>query len=325
MTTWYSFGKTNGIGDMITDYSGSFVCGISGSSVYTSNDAGSNWNLTSTLPYGIGKMPYRYFTNYDSSLIIVNRDLGYFYSTNKGVSWTQNLIIWPVDITSPQYLTLPTVSDNDGVNLATSILNLFEGAIFIKSHNGGATWTTTRTIGEPTGLAYSKDGGRLYLTVGASVYVSTNSGDSFSLLNTFAISAAEKSLSCSGDGATVVLCVDTGGLFISYDYGSTWSQITYSGFTFWNDPISISYDGLVIMNYANYGIDNYIAISRDGGITWGLVLPTTTFYNISETYHACSGNGERMYTRTSIGLGITEESIYRWPSNASRTKIIWWN
>jgi len=327
----YLFEYTNGFGDMITDFSGSFVCGIRGSKVYTSNDAGDNWTLTSTLPYGISKMPYRYFSDSYANQIIVNRDIGYFLSADKGANWAQTLITFPPELGTIDYLTCPTVIDS-GNNLVTVVKPFLMPRTIIVSHDAGGTWTVSNaggTLVDIRNLASSSVGDKIYVTYANKIYGSTDSGVNFSLLHTFSNNIKDLSLNCSGDGKVLTLLTSSNEFFISYDDGSTWNDKIYTGFGILQ-PASLSYDGQVI---TCYGIDNVygtgIYMSLDGAISWNLVVKqiitrinTATNY-FSPSYHCPSGNGLRAYTQL-----LSNFSIYRWFFTWARSgnnKVIWWN
>ncbi|MBT0608334.1 T9SS type A sorting domain-containing protein [Aequorivita echinoideorum] len=152
----YFFGSTNG-------------------RIFKSTDAGATWNLLGTIGNSIVNKIVINPTNVNT-MFATAENAGIYRSTNGGTTWTQ------------------AVTDNRGYDIEFKPGNLntvyVSGSGFHKSTDGGATFTTISGFGNgPKMIGVSADDpNRVYVlqannNVFGGFYSSTNSGDSFTLLN----------------------------------------------------------------------------------------------------------------------------------------------
>ena len=160
-------------------------------------------------------------------------------------------------------------SSTDGAKLAYTV----NGDYIYTSTDGGANWTKRTNAGARSwyDIASSSDGTKLLAAEGGGdpgdLYLSTNSGSTWTLQSTGAGQQMWQAVALSADGTKRVAAYE-GGKLRRYN-GSSWSQLTNSGAYDWAG-IDSSSDGtkLVAVEYSSGGTGGYIWTSADSGSTW---------------------------------------------------------
>lgn len=261
--------------------------------VYYTTDRGANWNAATSL--SLGDTDYVYgaaVSNNGQYMYACTTLTNLCKSENYGTTWTKIPGIYRAQG--------GIKCSADGQHIVISAV--FGGGSHI-SHNYG---TSFALIAGSTGIyhtrtcAMSNDGSIIYL-VGDSqkVYKSSNSGVSCSVLpNSPQLNVAGRCyLATNGDGSLVVAGTDSS-LFISYDGGATWTDISAGNGGF---GIACSSSGNTIFRVSG----SNARISHDAGATWATSVVGTTTPNEC----ACSDDGSTMYIGD-VGNG----TIYRSPA-----------
>jgi photosystem II stability/assembly factor-like uncharacterized protein len=174
---------------------------------------------------------------------------GIYTSTDSGKTWYS---------TSASSGTWSAVASSANGSMLAATRN---GSTIYTSTNAGSTWVQ-RTSGLPgsatwTSIASSADGTELAAASGSGIYVSVNSGASWSS----SYSGSWSAIASSADGTKLVATVNGGGIYINS--GGSWSQTgAYIGA--WSSVAS-SADGTKLVAAQNTGS---IYTSSDSGTTW---------------------------------------------------------
>jgi hypothetical protein len=281
--------------------SGGYMWGY-GPLMYGSYDGGATWE-SMTLPSNAG-LPILAASNDAQKLVMV--DYGnIFTSTDSGGSWTQQA-------SGRQWNCV--ASSSDGTKLvAGEQAGPDQGSIWTSS-DSGVTWTQQpASVGLwCTSIASSSDGTRLIanswdlvnnssVTTGT-LRVSSDSGITW----TECTSAGQRgwtNVESSADGSRLIALENeyingawVGAVWISTDYGATWSQST-SGAGSWQQ-IDCSDDGstLAVAHWGGgLGSGSYILVSTDYGASWA---QQTEPGNNDWVAITVSGNGSRIAANT---------------------------
>ena len=132
------------------------------------------------------------------------------YSTNAGVTWFTNGLIY----------SLSVASSADGTKLLACQLNYNSHYGVVISTNSGATWIQTPLPGGET-CACSADGSTLAVNSGGLIFVSTNAGASWQTNNLPAVDMW--SIASSADGTRLIVAAYYAGtMYLSANWGQTW-------------------------------------------------------------------------------------------------------
>lgn len=115
-------------------------------------------------------------------------------------------------------------------------------------------------------IATSADGTKVFACQYRSlIYISTNSGSSWTAHTVNSSSHIWTSITTTPDGSKVFVTENPGSIYISSDGGSTWAASTAAGTNrHWSD-VAASADGSKILA----GVDNgYVYVSTDAGVSW---------------------------------------------------------
>ena len=130
-----------------------------------------------------------------------------YTSTNSGATWLAN--------TAPSNSWGSLASSADGTKLAA----IAQNAKIYTSTNSGLTWVPTSAPSNNWGgIASSADGNRLVVGSVIGIFISTNSGGSWTSNSVIARGSA----ACSSDGSKLVVCNTNGQIYISTNYGISW-------------------------------------------------------------------------------------------------------
>jgi photosystem II stability/assembly factor-like uncharacterized protein len=257
--------------------------------VYLSSDQGKSWsNITPTGISGIAD--WCAISGNGGTLFVVTEDATVLKSTNDGAAWTN---ITPADF-DPGKGELGLInSSNDASVIALTHYNdyydellevdVYENYVSI-STDGGANWSKNLTIANQINHVFvSSDGTNVLAGVYGGLYVSSNSGATFTQKIT--LDDPDNDLInyavCDSAGTIIYCCcMESSGLnvfYASYDNGTNWElkyptgtddETLYSAAT--------SNDGSVVLiangYYRSVGVETekggYIYVSQDSGQTW---------------------------------------------------------
>lgn len=164
--------------------------------VYSTNyGQSSSWTLVS------GTSSYARGLSMDSTgqFVVACSPSGLFRSTNYGASWSQ-----AVSVSSSTSCWCN--SDSTGSKITLSINNGASGYVMV-SPNSGSSWATTfGSVAYPYSVASSSDGSIILLTTSPGlIYASSDSGASFTSINTLSDSWSSVAVSASGEDFSPVL------------------------------------------------------------------------------------------------------------------------
>jgi len=236
---------------------------------------------------------------------------------------------------------------------------LYAGAIgggIWKSTDSGSTWTTntdfmknlavSSMVFDPANHAtiYAATGEVLYLQLGdydwldgdsvsglhgAGIFVSHDSGGTWSQLSNTSNWAAVSRIAISPNGATL-LAATTNGLSRSTDSGGTWQDVTPTGASFsFNDAETVLFDPsdstravMSIIVYQNTGVQGWyhrIYYSSDGGATW----TQATTPSISPDFNmrtefawaSSAGSTATVYADVAVAAGSASGEVWKSTDN----------
>ncbi|HMW07924.1 MAG TPA: putative Ig domain-containing protein [Leptospiraceae bacterium] len=190
---------------------------------------------------------------------VYNTGGGLYYSTNGGSSFTQRFGTTYLDsdyvndiyVTSSNVYIANGFSSSYGVSISTD-----GGANFTKRNSGNSSLPAAVVSG-----IYAV-GSNVYAATASGLYISTNSGTSFSLSGTGAVAANKVQVV-----SNVIYVASTSGLMISTNAGSSFSTRTTANGLPSNSVSSVFVyaDGTIYV-----GTNSGIGISTDGGSTFSI-------------------------------------------------------
>jgi photosystem II stability/assembly factor-like uncharacterized protein len=170
--------------------------------IYVSTDSGNTWAQTSSPNSSSWNVVASSADGNKLFAAIYNGSI--YLSTNAGTAWTTS--------SAPSKKWTWLASSADGTKVTATAQN---DKIYC-STDSGMTWTATGSSSDSwSSIASSADGTRLIASSGGGAYVSTNSGDSWTLLNTTSGQVAS-----SADGTKLV--IGGSSIYTSSDSGMTW-------------------------------------------------------------------------------------------------------
>jgi hypothetical protein len=237
-------------------------------------------------------------------------------SSNIGFIVTNNVA--PVFISLP---AAPSVGDTfkvAGVGAGGWIITQNSGQQILAGNlagTSGLNWTVQTNSGARawTGLASSADGTKLFATAQGYIYVSLNSGVTWTTNTTSLGSLNWSSVAATPDGSHLLATVGTSGggsgyVYTSANSGSTWTQVPSSqvqSAAWVSSAYSANGNTLVVGSY-----NGYIYFSTNAGSSWkGLVLAGLSFNGV-----AVSDDGTKLATCTTASGG---NYIYTSPNSGS--------
>ncbi|MES2631165.1 MAG: Ig-like domain-containing protein [Patescibacteria group bacterium] len=309
-----------------------------GGSIFTSFDSGNTW--TERTIEG-SKNWWAVASSADGTKIVAAIDGGAIYtSQDSGSTWVPRTSAGSRDWNS-------ITSSADGTKLAAVAYGwngtAYEGRIFTSSDSGN-TWTENSSAGlrQWVSITSSADGTKLFAgTNGEGIYVSYNSGITWTEYTNIADEGAWYNIAMTPDGATM-LAVDSNGVattdwnggyvYISHDSGANWQPIAGLGARYWGDyvanGVSLSDNGQTIVVTDLYGADTndwnggYIYTSHDSGVTW--TEQTALGAKFWEGGVAVSPDGQKIIAGTWLGgLHMSTDGGVTWSPQTSLGSQSW--
>jgi hypothetical protein len=262
--------------------SGANIFAGTGSGVFLSTNNGASWTSASS---GVP-------ANYIFSLAVSGSNIfagtvsgGVYVSTNNGTTWTA------------ANSGLPS---RDILSLAASGSNIFAGArgggVFVSTDNG-ASWVGTSVTGLSV-AAFAIIGSSIFAGAETGVYLSTNSGTTWTAVNSSPANKRVNALAMSGSN---VFAGTDGGVSLSTNNGATWSAVN-SGIV-GTSVRSFGTSGSTIFACAE-GTGGFL--SSDNGASW-------TSLNISApNVYAFATSGANVFAGTDGGVFLSTNNGVSW-------------
>jgi hypothetical protein len=298
-----SFGDgMNGYGAVATSDDGKIVYSLVPTGIYRSNDYGSTWSNIKNQYVPIGSSIRSMDVSSDGSIIVIAESGGYVWrSTNFGNTWSK----------MPQIGNFAVTWQAVSVSGTGQKIIIFNGQDRYISSNTGASFTkiTDANYGSVGSMSASDDGSVILLVdtnnfnpCDSGVYISKNSGTTFSQINSYLPTScgsgySVSSVAVSGD-ASILVASSYGKTLVSQNAGASWNQSTLPAGASGGDPLAISQDGsrMAMMRSGNSPLT-----SVDSGATF---KASDTFAGASSNWLSIVSNwsGERLYMAGDNGL-----------------------
>lgn len=244
---------------MSTDGINLIACRNDSNKIYYSTDNGSTWTQSTSSPTGYW---YDCAMSYSGQFAIAcqqyvtngGTDGNVFISNDFGVTWTNKNTL----LGAKKWTCVASSYDGKLLIAAADTSNPFI------SNDYGSTWTAYSPNIFWNGFAISYDKKYIYGCSGSNGYIYRSVGDTilFTQLTTTPLNM--RSISCSHNGQYIVTTTISGYIYISNNFGVSWTYKLNSATRNWSD-ISISYSGKYIVGCVNNG---NIYLSTDYGDTW---------------------------------------------------------
>jgi hypothetical protein len=269
--------------------------------VFVSTNSGATWAFSYPLTFASRSV----CTADGKKMAVVSWSfvMSIYTTTNSGGTWTQagvpSMGSWNNNLRG-------MIASADGSKLFVFYTDGTTNSGVYCSTDWGADWSMIAALNEPWSLVTcTADGTKLAGLIGGSnpqIFVSTNSGVAW--LSAASIGAQPAQSLCSllstADGSKL-MAGDSAGLFISTDWGTTWSETNTATI---GGEIVCSADGSLLLgmrlNAANGNYD--ICTSTDLGASWtSNSLPEAPW-----AWAACSADGNELMVTGTNGIWISK-------------------
>jgi len=144
--------------------------------------------------------------------------------------------------------------------------------LFNSNRNGySQVWSSNNIPGvsRVNCIALSADGTKIFAGAGTTntIFVSTNSGITWSSTGATLQSGYWADIASSADGSRLIAAADVGGVYTSHDGGANWFSNNVPGASRW-DSVAITYDGTKMVAAGNNFSAGPICVSTNSGSTW---------------------------------------------------------
>jgi hypothetical protein len=295
-----------------------WACSQSGSDFTRTVNGGTTWTpgvinntsgLGSSMIFGFDSLK-AYVAMYKIS---GNKPMGIYMTADGGTTWVRQ-----VSASFSNASSFPDVvhffNANDGVAIGDPINNEFE---IYTTTNGGNTWIQVPGTNIPD--AQSSEWGVIgyYSVIHDTIWFGTGNGRVFKSVNkgiTWTVSAIA---AMSGKNVKPVFCNGSHGLLLdgiwgngllseSFDGGSTWTQVNYSGSNFHGDLAHVPGTPNTWVRSGSDPGSSGSAYSFDGGHTWTDFIGTNgiPYYPMAWVNDHCGWSG-------SVNTSSTEGGVYK--------------
>lgn len=282
--------------------------GVTGNSVYLTTSAGRYYispdnGLTWNLVQNMSTNAFANHVFFSNGKIIMSTNQGLFQSFDSGVTWqANNTGITGLQITSfgrnGSYIFAGT--DNQGVFRSTLDEENWEPI------NTGIN--TFNSLHVSSIINVNED---IYLGTGDGVYKSTNNGNSWEHIFNPGVST----YALSYDNDVLVTAASGQGIYISQDFGSTWTLTSTVGITTDTSYKSITISGnTIVVGTAN----GEVFTSQDLGASW-INRSIPGGYNVISELQI---SNNQIYAATSNGLYVTNNLGVNWSQFNPDVKFI---
>lgn len=334
-------GLSSGVSSLVVSTSGYIFAGTWGSGVYLSTNNGASWT---PLTNGLSNNVVNSLAINSSGYVFAGTTGGVFLSTNNGSNWTlvnaglANGYVASLSVNSSGYVFAGSwgegvyLSTDDGTTWtqmnsgftssniwslsANSSGNIFAGADgggIYESSDRGSSWALSGLIGKTVRSISFNSAGNIFAGTSGGVFISSNSGTSWTQSNTGLTDTTVYSSVINSSGH-IFVGTDTEGVYRSTNNGAAWTHVNSglgdssitslvidsSGHIFagtWGDGVYLSTDDGT--SWSRSGLANSevysFAINSSGNIfagTWG-----------NGVYISTNGGGS--WTAVSTGLANT--------------------
>lgn len=233
-------------------------------------------------------------------------------STSKdgGNSWRlENL---PADSPLDYFYWTGVASSADGKCLAVHADRLPNRAACLAiSGDFGLTWPIRNTSNYWTSVALSGDGSKIVATTLRGIFLSGDSGQSWTFAS--ALFHNWSSVACSIDGTRMFAVASDGAIGCSTNAGGTWA---YTLFPFALSNVACSADGTTVLVAPGQTLDP-VHVSRDAGGSWTAAdLPPDNWRYVASSADGCklAAAGKAIYIlqttpRPAMSIGIADTNI----------------
>lgn len=208
-------------------------------------------------------------SSFDGNNVVAIVKNGYIYtSSDSGVNWVERQAAgsrtW-ISVDSSSDGSIIMASSSDGVYL---------------SNDYGSSWTKVINVSSNWRSVSVSSSGDVLIAVGGSIYISVDSGDNWS---TKSLSQNNWVSSCMSDDGSKMIVSDQVGIFVSSDYGNSWSAagvLPQDSLSLYSS-VDISSDGSYLI-FAGHGYDHDfgqtyrggVYLSLDFGQSWADISPS---------------------------------------------------
>ena len=260
--------------------------------LYLSRDFGDSWRAVIDVGYSD---LVDVEVSQEGNTITAYTTRQFFQSNDTGITWIEKVGTFDDHVGCaylfrciPNYLeSFEGNRGSGGPPNVTSML-LRPGKIYIASETTGGGWQRSLSIQDYwnwTAMGQSADGTKLFAAAvqwskpgpASALYVSTNSGNSFSLVSS--VKNAQLG-AISADGSTLVVASQNGNINVSRDMGLTWNSNGSPHEVNWKFQSSADGTKLFARENSNPGQrEQSIFESLDSGKTWKpVVIPGVSYY-----------------------------------------------
>ena len=263
--SWYGL-EMSGDGQTIV------AAGI-GTNIWTSTDGGANWNEDTSV--GATKSFFEVAMSNDGKYVVVSsghESSAIYYSTDSGSTFAKKSpSLQFSSLSSLQFKTVAISDDGQTIAAAASTAYGVDGRIMI-STDGGGSWNERGSLAHYNGIHMSGDGTKMIACAhNDRVYVSDNSGTSWTTVSSFA-SSQYRACSMSADGSKMIVENNRNLHFCDsncYTSSGNWAKIIDVAATPIAHWTTISRDGSTIIAGGGYTSGRgKIYTSTDDGDTW---------------------------------------------------------
>jgi photosystem II stability/assembly factor-like uncharacterized protein len=242
--------------------------------LYRSTNWGQNWNLISGTGLRFGTRYDNHFKISGNNFVFGCEELGVFYSSNHGSSWTQTLAGFPAASTI----------DNCLMSVGDTLYSGTHGNGFHSSPDDGATWSrigtplSTDTLSNSIIFSFVSPSPGILLagTCGNGLYRSTNYGNTWTHITSgLPLSSGGTCINGLTKAGARVVAATTEGVYYSNDNGLTWNSSNLSSTDVYANGLAAN-GSIVCVGVVSFTFQSGIWRSTNGGQSWTFITNVVT-------------------------------------------------